>query len=78
MANLSTLPGIVDFIRNKVESERKSYETVSDELRLLNPSMRGLSARSIRRFCSEHNVHSSSRLTDVQIDRVVAESVSQV
>ena len=74
---LAALPGVEDFIK-KVIIERKSYKSVSEELRVANPSMRGLSSRSIRRFCTEHGIHATSRLTDSHLDRVVATSVAKV
>lgn len=78
MATLATLPGIEDFMKQKVVVERQSYESVSDELRRTNPSMRGLSSRSIRRFCAERGIRATSRLNDAQLDKVVATSVAKV
>ena len=75
---LATLPGIEDVLKQKIIVERRSYESVSEQLRTANPSMRGLSSRSIRRFCVEHGIHATSRLTDSHLDRVVATSVAKV
>ena len=74
--SLRSLPGIERLLKKKVVDERKTYETVSQEL---NPSLTcGLSARTIRRFCSDHDIQSTSRLTDAQMDRVVAAQVAKV
>ena len=57
MATLESIVGIVIIIKHMVMDERKSYSTVSEGLKHSNPSMtRGLSARSIRRFCQVHNI----------------------
>ena len=56
----------------------KSYESVSNELKSLNPNTKGLSVRSVRRYCEENDIHGTSRLTDTQLDCIVGESVSQV
>ena len=74
----AALPGIEDFIKKKVIIERKSYKLVSEELRVVDPSMRGLTSRSIRRFCTEHGIYATSRLTNSHLDRVVATSVAKV
>jgi hypothetical protein len=78
MATVATIPGIEGFIKQKVVTERNSYEFVSDELRRLYPTVRGLSARSVRRFCKEHDFHSTARLTDHQLDSVVTSFISKV
>ena len=76
MAALESIGGIV---RQKIVLERKSYSAVSEDLKQAFPSVtRGLSARSIRRFCKEQNIHVSRRLSDMLIDRVVSSSVSKV
>ena len=77
--SLRSIPGIESLLKKKVVDERKSYETVSQELKSAYPSLtRGLSARSIRRYCSDHGIQSTSRLTDAQMDRVVAAQVAKV
>ena len=78
MATLATLPGIINFLTKRIVEERKSYAAASDELKSLNPNIRGLSTRSVRRFCAENGIHATSRLSDGQLDSVVATSISQV
>lgn len=65
-------------VRQMVEVERKSHETVSERLKIQFPSRRGLSSRSVRRYCSEHEIHATSRLELPQLSRVVATAISQV
>ena len=79
MAFLSTIPGIETLLHRKVVVERKSFEIISRELQEAYPHItRGLASRSVRRFCSERGIHATSRLTDADLDRVVATSVSKV
>ena len=78
MAALCTFPNVEHFIREKIVNERKTLRDVSRELTAMNPGMRGISARSIRRFCHQHNIHATSRLSRFQLDRVVATSIKKV
>lgn len=78
MSALSTLPNVEHFIRQRIVIERKTYQDISDELTTLNPGMRGISSRSVRRFCHEHNIYGTSRLSDFQLDRAVWTSIQKV
>jgi len=78
MAALGTIDGIEDWLVQKIITERRSYEYVSIELQELYPTLRGLSSRSVRRFCSNSGIHATSRLTDSQLDRIVASNASKV
>ncbi len=78
MATLDSIVGIEALVRRKVVEERKTHQQISDELKEVYPRMKGHSSRSVRRFCDKHNIHVTSRLTDDQLDRVVAASVSKV
>lgn len=76
---MECIVGIVEILRTKLTEEGKSYTTVSEELKQAHPTVtRGLSAISIRRFCKVHNIRASSRLSDLQLDRVVRSSVAKV
>ena len=76
---LLSIPGIEAILRQKVLEERKSYQQISIELRGdYSHLTRGLSARSIRRYCNENDIHPTSRLTASQLDRVVSSSVAKV
>ena len=52
MATLKNLPGAEDLIRRLVVNDQKTYKQVSEELHRVYPDIRGLSTRSVRRFCS--------------------------
>lgn len=78
MALLDTIPGVEDFIRDRVE-QGATHKVLSDELKASYPLIsRGLSSRSVRRFCEARDIHSSSRLSDVQLDTVVKTSIHKV
>ena len=78
MSALEEIPGIEAVVRQMVEIESKSHEKVSEGLKVQFPSKRGLSSRSIWRFCSEHDIHASSRLEQPQLSQVVPSAVDQV
>ena len=79
MAVLETIPGIEEYIRKRVVEDRATHKVVSEELNLLFPWVsRGLSSRSIRRFCEAHNFHATSRLADTQLDMVVRSRIHKV
>ena len=77
MATLEFLP-VRDIISKGVIERRKTHKQISDELKLLYPGVRGLSARSVRRYCENHNVHSSSMVSDGDLDRIVSSSIAKV
>ena len=79
MAALSSIPGIEEELRMRVVEERKSYDAISTELKSSYPHLtRGLSARSVRRYCRELGIHVTPRLSDAHLDRIVASSVAAV
>lgn len=78
MAVLEKLPGIESIVRHYIVVEKRSYESVSEELKRQYGSIRGLSMRSIRRYCREHDIQQTSRLSQDQLDIVVASNVSKV
>lgn len=75
---MDSIPGIISTVSHWVVEERKTHLFVSEQLKHMYPSTRGLSVRSVERFCSRHNIHSSSRLTDSAVDGIVAEAVMKV
>ena len=48
---------------------------ISEELQKQYPDRRDLSARSVRRFCKKENI---TKITENEIDEVVAQSVDEV
>lgn len=78
MATIATIPGAHALVRKLVVDDRKSHRDISDELRRRYPSTRGLSARSVRRFCETHDIHSTSRVSDLELDAYVRNGVARV
>lgn len=56
----------------------ESYQRISRHLKELYPNRRGLSARSVRRFCSDHGIARRNSLTDYELDQIVSSRVSAV
>ena len=53
-----------------------SYERISEILRLKHPDLtRGLSGRSVRRFCKKHNIE---KLHENEIDAIIENAVEEV
>ena len=77
MATLVTIPGAHALVRKLVVEDRSNRD-VSDELRRWYPTMRGLSARSVRRFCEIYGIHSTSRVSDLELDTYVRNCVARV
>ncbi len=75
---MESLSGIEMLIREKVEVYRKTHEEVSYDLKRLYPSVRGLSAMSVRRFCNRHCIHKTARLDVYSIDRIVSVNIMKV
>lgn len=71
-----------DYIRQRVERDRATHQQVSDELKASasssQDSQRGLSVRSIQRFCEEKGIRKTSRLSSAEVEEVVFEAVAKV
>lgn len=80
MATLEALgPEIEDFIRQKIQLEHKTHAEVVRQLRSLYPSIsRGISTKSVSRFCSSHCIHRTSRLSEEAVDRLVYFNTTKV
>ena len=64
-------------IRPMVE-DSYAHEQISEFLQQQNYEAHGFSARSVRRFCSVHNIHYHSNLSVQELDRVVHSGVIAV
>ena len=67
-----------DFIREKVERDHATHHQISEELTRTFPGERGFSARSVRRFCQENNIHKTSRMSAPEVKSAVQEAVLKV
>lgn len=71
------LDAFEDVIRSRVR-RGDTHEEVSRYLRALFTDTRGLSARSVRRFCSLRRIHYGSNIGERELDEVVRRIVSRV
>lgn len=77
MASLEEL-GVLDLVRRRVE-DGTTHKVIAEELRRLFPGVRrGISPRSVRRFCMKHHLHATSRLPSEALDILVAYGVGMV
>ncbi|XP_062506210.1 uncharacterized protein LOC134196937 [Corticium candelabrum] len=66
-----------DFVRKRVE-EGNSHAVISEELQTMFPGLRGLSERSVRRFCTDRGLGRRCSLTKEELERRVSDAVSEV
>ena len=62
----------------KIVEDNLTYEELSIILKQMFPNNKGLSVRSLQRYCSSENIHRTSRLNDLDLNDVVLTSVLQV
>ena len=62
-------------IRSMVEDGYTHDEQISELLQQQSYGERGFSARSVRRFCSEHDIHYRSNLSVQELERVIHNGV---
>ena len=65
-------------IREKVEKEHWTHARLTSHLKAAHPGERGFSVRSIEKFCSENDIHKTAKLSDVEVDDLVAEAIDKV
>ena len=75
---MSALDRFQDFIREKVERDHATHHQISEELTSTFPGECGFSARSIRRFCRQKNIHKTSRMSASKVKSAVQEAVLKV
>ena len=67
-----------DFVRQKITIEGWTHKRVSEYLVDANPLVRGLSERSIHRFCSQKDIHRTQRLGMEEVEGAVRQVISEV
>ena len=72
---MSALEDQEAFIRSEVEDERWTHKQVSDYLKEHFPGRRGY---SVERFCSDKDIHKTSRISDQQLDEAVSTATRMV
>ncbi len=75
---MESIPGLCNIIRHEVLVAKETRAQISQELQDSFLGQRGFGIRSIRRFCENHDIHSSSQLTELQINMIVTSGVSKV
>ena len=67
-----------EWIRRQVMVERKTHHEISDILKSHLSFNRGLSERSVRRFCEKHGIHYRSGLDRRALASATREAVQKV
>lgn len=73
----SALEEFDSFIREKIE-KKWTHKAISTYLVSKYQGMRGLSTRSVQRYCAGNNIHKSARLSDQDLDTVVSNAAYKV
>lgn len=60
------------------QNKKKSHCQISEILKSSYPNQKGLSERSVRRFCNERGISKRAILSDESLDDMVRESVRKV
>ena len=68
----------VDFARDLVVTQGKTHSQVSLLLEEAYPGKRGLSSRSVRRFCLKNGIHAQNRLSNEELEHYTKEVVARV
>ena len=75
---MAALEGLEDYVREKIEKEGMTHYQLSLRLRELYPGVRGLSVRSLERFCACKSIRKTSRPSTQQLDEAVCGAIAQV
>ena len=69
--------GLLPLVERRIKSGAK-YKTIVEELKRLFPGVRGISVRSLKRFCSSCGLHARSFCNDQILDILVAFGIGKV
>ena len=75
---MAALEGLEDYVREKIEKEGMTHSLLSFRLRELYPGVRGLSIRSLERFCACKSIRKTSQPSTQQLDEAVCGAIAQV
>ena len=64
-----------DLVQKLLTEGQTYYDEMSHSLKQVYPGVQGLSARSVRRFCSKEGI---KKLKGPQLDTVVEEAIDEV
>ena len=68
----------VEYVKDLVVSQRKTHSEISLLLKEAYPGRRGLSLRSVRRFCFKNGIHAQNRLSNDELEQCTKEVVARV
>jgi len=68
----------VDYIIKLIQDDKKTLREVRQVLEQVFPGTRGISERSVRRFCAKHDIHSTDQISSKDLDSVVSSAVAEV
>lgn len=76
--DMAALDALEDFVRERIEKDRWTHARLSDYLQLAYPGEKGFSVRSVERFCSEKNIHKTSRVQTHVLNQAVMDAITKV
>lgn len=68
---------VLPYVQMRVNSGY-THRAIVEELRNRFPGVRGISVRSLKRFCSVYDLHATSRISDQVLDVLVAFGIGTV
>ena len=68
----------MEYVKDLVVNKKKTHSQVSLLLQEAFPGKRGLSKRSVRRFCCENNVHSQQLVSQDDLEQCARTVVAKV
>ena len=74
----AVLNHLEDFIRDKVVVEKWTHKKLSSYLQQIYPGKKGLSIRSLQRFCSDRDIHKTARIQCDDLDAAVEDAIEKV
>ena len=75
---MADLEDLEDYVREKIEKEGMTHSQLSLHLHELYLEVRGLSVRSLERFCACKSIRKTSRPSTQQLDEAVCGAIAQV
>ena len=68
----------VEYVKDLVVTQQKTHSEVSLLLKEAYPDRRGLSSRSVRRFCLKNGIQAQNRLSNDELEQCTKEVVARV
>lgn len=75
---MSRLQNLESYIRKRITEDGITHSELSEELQHTYADERGLSTRSLERFCSTKGIRKTSRLPQESVERAVEEAILRV